>query len=574
MDTMRWVRRTLVASAICVLVGCGGGGGGSPGGGTTPPTTPTNPPPPAYPPVPASDADAARFLAQATFGATTADIARLRQVGYSQWLDEQLDEARTPPTLLLPRLQQVVANGFPVADLRPQHRRNEWLWQAANGRDQLRMRVAFALSEIFVVSDRDVADSNQTIQRIADYQDTLARGAFGDYRTLLENVTLHPAMGYFLSHVGNRKADPARNITPDENYGREVMQLFSIGLVERNRDFSPKLDASGQTTATYDEKVVSAMARVFTGWTYAGQTDAQYGRGNNTSYAPMECHPTFHDDQPKQLFGGIVVSEGSNCTASLRKALDALAAHQNVAPFISRQLIQRLVTSNPSPAYVQRVSAEWIASGGNLGRVVKAILLDTEARLPPTGAGYGKPREPLLKLTALWRAFGARYVPPATGEIRFTFSNAGDLTTSLLQDSQRAPSVFNFFEPDYRLPAADGATGLYAPEFQILTEATYASMLNQHDSLVWNYSGAPPTAPTPAPILDVSALTTLAEAGNHAGMVQQVDTLLFSGGLGDASEQAMVRMLDRLATINESPANRAKSLVLLALASPEFAIQR
>ena len=574
MKTMQWVRGTLLASAIGLLVACGGGGGSPGGGSTTPPTTPTTPPPPPYAAIPATDADAARFLAQATFGPTTADIARLRQIGYSQWLDEQLDEARTPTTLVLPRLQQVIANGFPVADLRPQHRRNEWLWQAANGRDQLRMRVAFALSEIMVVSDRDVADSNATIYRIADYQDTLARGAFGSYRSLLENVTLHPAMGYFLSHVGNRKADPARNITPDENYGREVMQLFSIGLVERNRDFSPVLDAGGQTTPTYDEKVVSAMARVFTGWTYAGQTDAQYGRNNNTSFAPMECHPTFHDDQPKQIFSGIVVSEGNNCTASLRKALDALAAHQNVAPFISRQLIQRLVTSNPSPAYVQRVSAEWTASSGNLGRVVRTILLDIEARVPPTGTGFGKAREPLLKVTTLWRAFGARYVPPATGEIRFTFSNAGDLTASLLQDSQRAPSVFNFFEPDYRLPGADGATGPYAPEFQILTEATYASMLNQHDSLVWNYTGAPPTATTPAPILDIAALTTMAEAGNHAGMVQQVNTLLFSGALGDASQQAMVRMLDRLAGINESAANRAKSLVLLALASPEFAIQR
>ena len=575
MKIMQWVRGALLASAIGLLAACGGGGGSSPGGGsTTPPTTPSTPPPPPYAPIPATDADAARFLAQATFGPTTADITRLRQIGYSQWLDEQVDEARTPPTLVLPRLQQVVANGFPVADLRPPHRRNEWLWQAANGRDQLRMRVSFALSEIFVVSDRDVADSNATIYRIADYQDTLSRGAFGSYRDLLENVTLHPAMGYFLSHVGNRKADPARNLTPDENYGREVMQLFSIGLVERNRDFSVVLGAGGQTTPTYDEKVVSAMARVFTGWTYAGQTDAQFGRNNNTSFAPMQCHPTFHDDQPKQIFSGIVISEGSNCTASLRKALDALAAHPNVAPFISRQLIQRLVTSNPSPAYVQRVSAEWIASNGNLGRVVRTILLDTEARIPPTGAGFGKAREPLLKVTTLWRAFGARYVPPATGEIRFTFSNAGDLTSSLLQDSQRAPSVFNFFEPDYRLPGADGATGPYAPEFQILTEATYASMLNQHDSLVWNYTGAPPTATTPGPILDIAALTTLAEAGNHAGMVQQVNTLLFSGALGDASQQAMVRMLDRLAGINESAANRAKSLVLLALASPEFAIQR
>lgn len=571
MDIRQGLRCGLLAAALCALAACGGGGGNSSSGGNTPPTTPTQP---AYPDIPVNDADAARFLSQASFGPTTAEIARVRQIGYTKWLDEQLDAGTTPPTLVLPYLQQIVANGLPEADLRPQHRRNYWLWKAATGNDQLRMRTAFALSEIFVVSDREVADSNATIPRIADYQDTLARGAFGSYRDLLEKVSLHPAMGYFLSHVGNRKADAAKNITPDENYGREVMQLFSIGLLKRNKDFTAVLDASGQTIPTYDEKVVSAMARVFTGWTYAGQTDAQYGRGNNTSYAPMECHPAFHDDQPKEIFNGIVISEGNNCTASLQKTLDALAGHANVAPFMSRQLIQRLVTSNPSPAYVQRISNVWLSSNGNLGQVVRAILLDTEARLAPTDANYGKAREPLVKLATIWRAFGARFVPAATGEIRFTFSNAGDLTNSMLQDSQRAPSVFNFFEPDYRLPTADGASGPYAPEFQILTEATYASMLNQHDSMVWNYTGAAPTATTAAPILDLSELTTMAEAGNHLGMVQKLDTLLFGGQLDEAGKQAMVRMLDRLATANTSAGDRAKSLVLLALASPQFAIQR
>lgn len=571
MEIRQALRRGLLVAVLCALAACGGGGGKSSSGGGTPPTTPTAPP---YPDIPVNDADAARFLSQASFGPTTAEIARVRQIGYTKWLDEQLDAATTPPTLVLPYLQQIVANGLPEADLRPQHRRNYWLWKAATGNDQLRMRTAFALSEVFVVSDREVADSNATIPRIADYQDTLARGAFGSYRDLLEKVSLHPAMGYFLSHVGNRKADPAKNITPDENYGREVMQLFSIGLFKRNKDFTAALDSSGQAVPTYDEKVVSAMARVFTGWTYAGQTDAQYGRGNNTSYAPMECHPAFHDDQPKEIFNGIVVSEGNNCTASLQKTLDALATHANVAPFMSRQLIQRLVTSNPSPAYVQRISNVWLSNNGNLGQVVRAILLDTEARLAPTDANYGKAREPLVKLATIWRAFGARFVPAATGEIRFTFSNAGDLANSVLQDSQRAPSVFNFFEPDYRLPTADGASGPYAPEFQILTEATYASMLNQHDAMVWNYTGAAPTATTAAPILDLSELTTMAEANNHLGMVQKLDTLLFSGQLDEAGKQAMVRMLDRLATANTSAADRAKSLVLLALASPQFAIQR
>lgn len=577
MDIRQGARAGMLAFAICVLAACGGGGGGDGGGTYVPPSggtggggTPSTPEPPApYPDIPATDADAARFLTQATFGPTATEIARVRQIGYKRWIDDQLAQA---PTQILPHLQQLVTNG--VAAPTPQNRRNYWLWQAANGKDQLRMRMAFALSEIMVVSDREVADGNATVFRIADYQDTLARGAFGSYRALLEKVSVHPAMGYFLSHVGNRKADPRRNITPDENYGREVMQLFSIGLVKRNKDFSPVLDGNGQTIPTYDEQVVSAMARVFTGWTYAGQTDAQFGRGDNTSYAPMECHTAFHDDQPKQIFDSIVVSEGNNCVASMGKTLDALASHANTAPFISRQLIQRFVTSNPSPQYVERVANVWTTSTGDMGKVIRAILLDTEARMPPADSSFGKPREPLVKLVTLWRAFNAQYVPSATGEVRFAFSNAGDLANSLQQDSQRAPSVFNFFEPDYRLPAADGMQGIFAPEFQILTEATYLSMLNQHDSLVWSNAAAAPAATTNAPYLDLTRLTTLAEAKDHAGMVAQVNLLMFYGALSATNAQAMVNMLDRLAAANESAANRAKSLVLLAMASPEFAIQR
>ncbi|MEO5628154.1 MAG: DUF1800 domain-containing protein, partial [Thermomonas sp.] len=472
------MRPALVACILCGLAACGGGGGsaGSSRGPIAP--IPASPPPvAAYPDIPASDADAARFLAQATFGPTTAEIARVRQIGYRSWLDEQLDAARTPPTLVLPHLQQLVANGVPRDDLRQQHRRNAWLWQASSSPDQLRMRMAFALSEIFVVSDREVANPTNTLYRIADYQDTLSRGAFGRYRDLLEQVTLHPAMGYFLSHAGNSKADPARNTTPDENYGRESMQLFSLGLLKRNKDFSPALDASGNTVPTYDEKVVSAMARVYTGWTYAGQSDAQFGRRNDTSYAPMECHPRFHDDQPKRIFNDIVVDAGSDCVASLKRTLDALAAHPNVAPFISRQLIQRFVTSNPSAAYVGRISDVWLSTNGAMGPVVRAILLDDEARVRPKGDGFGKAREPLIRLTTLWRAFGARYVPPATGEIRFRFANAGDLTQPLSQDSLRAPSVFNFFDPDFRIPGSSATAGVYGPEFQILTEATYTGML-------------------------------------------------------------------------------------------------
>jgi uncharacterized protein (DUF1800 family) len=560
-------RRVLAALVLLpVLVACGGGSSDE----DEPP--PPNTPPPATS-VPRTDEEAARFLTQATFGPTREQIARVRQIGYSRWIDEQLNASTTPPTLVLPHLQQMVAAGVERDSLQPRHRRNYWLWKAANGNDQLRMRMAFALSEIFVVSDRDVPDSNQALYRLADYQDTLARGAFGSYRVLLEQVSRHPAMGYYLSHANNRKADPSKNVAPDENYGREVMQLFSIGLVERNLDFSMVM-SGGQPVPTYDEQIVSAMARAFTGWTYAGLTEAQFGRLDTRSYEPMQCFPKFHDDQPKVIFRAQTISKGSDCAATLTAVMDALAAHPNVAPFISRQLIQRFVTSNPSPAYIERVARVWNSSNGNLGQVIRAILLDNEARQVPTSDAYGKAREPLIKIATLWRSFGARYVPPANGEILFNFSNAGDLANSIAQDSLRSPSVFNFFEPDYRLAAAGNVQGIYAPEFQILTEATYTGALNQHENLVWNYSGDPPTAPTAAPVLDLSSLVTLATANDHAGMVQEVNVLLFYGSLSAASKENMTNMLNRLATANESASVRARSLVLLAFASPEFAVQR
>jgi len=585
MKHLTLMRHGMLVCALGTLAACGGGGGGdapaaSPApGGATPAPAPVPAPAPAptpaaYSDIPQSDAEAARFLTQATFGPTRADIARVRQIGYSKWIDEQMDSSATPVNSVLAGLQAVEAAGMARDALQPQFRRNLWLWRAATASDQLRMRVGFALGEIFVVSDREVADGKQTLYRIADYQDMLNRDAFGSYRAVLGDVSVHPAMGYFLSHVGNRKADPAKNLTPDENYGREVMQLFSIGLIQRNADFSEVKDSAGNPLPTYDQDVVSGMSRVFTGWTYAGQTDAQYGRNENNSFAPMECHPKFHDDQPKTIFNGIVINEGNNCAASLNKTLDALAAHKNVAPFISRQLIQRLVTSNPSPAYIGRVSKAWTDSNGNLGKVVKAILLDNEARVAPTDASFGKAREPLVKIATLWRSFEAKYIPGEYGLVKFSFTNAGDLTSSLQQESVRAPSVFNFFEPGYRLPGINGAPGLYAPEFQILTEATYISSLNQHEALVWSYAGEAPTATTNAPVLDLSRLTAMATSNDRAGMVEEVNLLLFYGAMPAETKTVMTKMLTDLSTAKVSANEQARSLVLLAFASPEFAVQR
>ncbi len=567
---LRWAPGLLFACSV-MLAACGGGGGG----GSNVPSSPPPSPPPPPPPAAISEAEAARFLAQASFGPTRAEIARVQTLGYSQWLDQQMDPARTPMTLVLPHIQQILASGLAEQDLTQAHRRNAWLWQAATAPDQLRMRMAFALSEIFVVSD--FVSGTAQIPRVADYQDTLARNAFGSYRSVLKAVTLHPAMGVYLSHAGNRKATADGKVVPDENYARESMQLFSIGLQQRNPDFSLVLDGAGQPVPTYDQAVIAAMARVWTGWTYAGQSDANYGRVDARSYAPMQCHPAFHDDKPKTIVGGTVISNGSNCAADLEQALDALSNYPSTAPFISRQLIQRFVTSNPSPDYIRRVAQTWTSSAGDLGRVLRAILLDGEARNLPAASDttYGKPREPLLRIANLWRSYQARYVTPADGSLRFRAGNTADLTVSIAQDSQRSPSVFNFFEPDYRIPVANGSQGAYAPELQIINESTFTTGHNQTDALLWNYaSTTAPTATTNAPVLDITRLAQLADAGDHAGMVQDVNLLLHGGSLSAASVGSMTRMLDKLRTDGRSSSERARSLLLIALLSPDYAIQR
>lgn len=570
---MRGPSRLLLACSLACsvwLAACGGGGGGS---SSTPSSPPPSPPPP--PPASISDAEAARFLTQASFGPTRSEIARVQALGYSQWLDQQMDPARTPVTLILPHIQQIIANGLPEESLNQAHRRNAWLWKAATGPDQLRMRMAFALSEIFVVSDFE--SGRAQIPRVSDYQDTLARNAFGTYRSVLKAVTLHPAMGAYLSHAGNRKATADGKVVPDENYGRESMQLFSIGLQQRNPDFSPVLDSAGQPLATYDQAIIAAMSRVYTGWTYAGLSDANFGRVDARSYAPMQCHPAFHDDKPKAIFGGIVISNGSDCVKDLEQALDALSSYPSTAPFIGRQLIQRFVTSNPSPDYIRRVTQAWTSSGGDLGQVLRAILLDVEARNLPaaSNATFGKPREPLLRIAHLWRAYQARYVPPADGNLRFRAGNSADFTLSIAQDSQRAPSVFNFFEPDYRIPMADGSQGAFAPELQIINESTFTTAHNQADALLWNYaSTTAPTANTNAPVLDITQLVQWADAGNHAAMVQDVNLLLYGGNLSTASGASLTRMLDRLRSNGRSSSERARSLLLISMLSPDYAIQR
>ncbi|MCS6948284.1 MAG: DUF1800 domain-containing protein, partial [Steroidobacteraceae bacterium] len=339
----------LLCTAALLLAACGGGGGSGDSSGAPPP-----------PPPPVTKAEAFRFLNQATFGATEAEANRLIALGdsttaYSRWLDEQFAK---PPSLQLPYVQAAVPNpipqGFNIGSLQAQ--RVEIFFQnALKGEDQLRQRVAWALAQIMVVSQ--VGALANFPLALADYYDMLARNAFGDFRKLIEDVTLHVAMGVYLSMLGNQKPDPARNIRPDENYARELMQLFTIGLVELNPDGTARM-SGGQPIPTYDQSIIEGFANVFTGWRYAGGTSfATAGRATLANQSlPMQAYPEQHSTGPKKVLsypGALLttIPAGQTPQQDLKDALDNIFNHPNVGPFIGKQLIQKLVTSNPSPAY-------------------------------------------------------------------------------------------------------------------------------------------------------------------------------------------------------------------------------
>ncbi len=546
---------------------------------------------------PATDAEAARFLTQATFGPTVAGIARLRAIGYGEWMDQQLGTAPTPAR---PFVEQVIAARTAAGQNVSQNQRvDRWLWTATYANDQLRQRMAWALSQIFVVSDQTSAISNDFIP-MAEYADLLARDAFAPYRTLLGDVTYSPTMGKYLSHFRNQK--PSASTQPDENYAREVMQLFSVGLIQRNLDFSPVLSA-GIPVPTYDQSVITHTAKVFTGFTYsdAPTSPANFYGGAITaagSYSPMACwgnelfasgnnmrHDISGDDgtvnTPKTVLGGMTLPANQSCAQDVGGELDIIAGHMNVAPFVSRQLIQRFVTSNPSPAYIQRVAGVFDDNGapeherGDLGAVVRAVLLDPEARTPSADPNYGKLREPLLRLTAMWRAWDAQpQAPNAYGEVVMSAGNSFLSTTG--QRPLGSPTVFNFYEPDYQQPGTFADNNLYSPELQITNESTTYSTGN----IFYNYTrrayvgmNLPPdnqTLPTDRPLLDLSALTV--NAGNPGAMADTANARMLYGSMSPTMRGILVNTVQYMS--GASAQEKAWSMVYLISLSPEYAAQR
>ncbi len=544
---------------------------------------------------PTNDSEAARFLTQASFGPSRAEIARLKQMGYRAWINEQLT---LPATLTRPWLTTLEADAN--FSLNSGHRVDRWAVQTVSAPDQLRQRMAYALGQILVVSDSGGIDTRQ----IAEFQDMLTSGAFNNYRTLLGQVTYSPVMAQWLTYLRSRAAYTTgtlpSTILPDENYAREIMQLFSFGLIKRNLNFTP---TTSPPTPTYDNTTIANLSRVFTGLTYTG-TPSFFSNTNANFFGAMTCFPmqvnntnylatgrTFHDFQAKVIFDNIalpsVADTEAGCLSDINAALDQIALHATIAPNVSRQLIQRFVTSNPSAAYIQRVSTVFNDNGsgvrGDLGAVIRAILLDDEARRLPR-ANEGKLREPLLRLTAAWRAFDVQLGIPETGSnvgnitmrMGFTFSEFGQRPWS-------APTVFNFYEPDYQNPGTLQQLGLFAPEFQILNENTISRTNNQVFDLGANrYSGRSDlvAGTTTSPRVNLDALASplsVYNATTQAALIDEINVRLMYGFMSNAMRQALLTMLSTTtAPANTDDARRVavRDVLRVVYASPEFAIQK
>jgi uncharacterized protein (DUF1800 family) len=532
-----------------VLAGCGGGSSGA--------TSPTPPPPP---PPSIDKAEAFSFLNQATFGATEAEAQRVIEMGVEAWIDEQLTQ---PASLQLPHLQGLPRPEF-LFELQPD-RVDIWFRNALHGPDQLRQRVAFALSEVMVVSQLGVL-GNYTYA-LGDYYDVLSRNAFGNYRDLIEEVTLHPAMGVYLSMLGNEKPDPDLNIRPDENYARELMQLFSIGLVELNPDGTNKLDNQGNTIPTYDQPIIEGFAHVYTGWTFAGAPSFRGAFPTDANQViPMQLYPGFHDTGPKKLLNGVELPAGQSGQQDLQDALDNIFNHPNVGPFIATRLIQRLVTSNPSPGYVERVAGVFDNNGvgirGDLGAVVKAILMDDEARPDMPMDLDGKLKEPLLRLTQLWRAYDGK---SASG--RYPLVAASVLFG---QGPLQSPSVFNFFSPFYSPPGEIRNSALVAPELQIATEYQNTYVTNYWFFQAFALNQANPDLEADDIYIDISE--EMAIAGDDDALIDMVAGKLLAGELSAALRQEIAGILALIP--DAEAALRAAETVYLVVSSPEFAYQK
>ncbi|MDA0707351.1 MAG: DUF1800 domain-containing protein [Proteobacteria bacterium] len=575
---MRMFKRMWATMAITLLLSsCGGSGGGNGGGEPPAPPTVAEPPAPptvAEPPAPPTVAElkgASRLAAQATFGMDFAGIESIARQGHEDWIDSQFT---VPVSDHLRIVADIVrrrdAGEFAAFEESDEYlifaRRLAWWHQTVTGDDALRQRVAFALSEIFVVSDSvDILIVHP--DALSGYYDMLLSNAFGNFRALLRDVSLHPAMGIYLSHINNRRSDPINNIFPDENYAREVMQLFSIGLFELNIDGSLQLDIDGDPIPTYSNEEIREFAKIFTGFSYGGP-GAFFGKDYSPNFsAPMQMFDAEHEPGNKTLLNGTVVPAGQTGMQDFDAAIDNLFNHPNVGPFIGKQLIQRLVTSNPSPAYIERVARAYngdtTSIRGDMRAVIKAVLLDPEATAAPgTLADFGKLREPVVRYASILRQFGANSPDDFIAVVGHFLQYVGR------QHPLSAPSVFNFFLPAHSPAGEIADAGLVAPEFQITTSNSIIGISNIIDFVILgDYVSDSPEGFEPVS-LDYQEYEELAP--NIAALVDRLDIVLTAGTLDPATRSAIQNVITDIDDMNI----RARIAIYMLLLSSDYAVRR
>lgn len=576
--SLRLATLAAAAASTAALTACGGGGGEKlppnpvAGRRVTLPTAGVN-----YPTA-TSDREAARFLLQAQFSASDADIAAVRSQGCIPWLQNQIAASYvTGWDWLNYQGYDDVNNSANYYNATAPGDYMIWS-QLMSSAAPVRARMALALSEYFVVSSSGFS-ATWPSHIMAKYWDTLMQHGLGNFRDLLEAITLNVAMGYFLNTRGNRKED-ASGRQPDENYAREVMQLFTIGLKMLNADGTVQLDGTGNSIDTYAASDVSNLARVFTGYDLdqSQNKPTTIGTGTipSTDFArlPMKLTPANHS-MLAATFLGVTVAANTPAPDALKTALDTLFNHPNLAPFFCKQMIQRLVTSNPSPAYVGRVAAVFADNGagvrGDLAYVLAAILLDDEARAPTglTDPEFGKVREPMIRLVQWARTFG---VISASGA--WKIGDLSDAGTRLAQSPLRAPSVFNFFRPGYVPPNTALSLGKVAPEFQIVNETSVGGYLNFMMNVIGNGVGNTPSDIRAAYTAEI-ALANSPTAASPSALVDRLNLLLCAGQLSSTTVATITSTVGGMASSTDaSKRNRVCAAVLMVMACAEYLVQK
>ncbi|MEM1321586.1 MAG: DUF1800 family protein [Bacteroidota bacterium] len=557
--------------------------------------------------------DAARFLNYASLGADYETISAVSKQGQARWLEKQLAmppqvnfrdttwmiwEHFYPQYIAIWGRDYIVNHGDAVLPYWF-YWKMAWWNNILKSDDHVRQRVTQAMSQIFVISEK----SNLQLSGpgMADYYDLLYGHAFGNFRDLLYDISLHPMMGFYLSHINNPKSNAAKNIHPDENYAREIMQLFSIGLYELHQDGSPKLDGAGKPIPTYDNGDIKEFAKIFTGLAPAGyywpwedysQYPTEWGSEYNESPAtivtwePMVAFEEWHEPGVKKLLNGKVVPAGQTTLEDINAAVDNLFHHPNVGPFIGKLLIQRLVKSNPTPAYVRRVAAKFDDNGlgvrGDMKAVIRAILLDKEAledswkEMPQAG----KLREPLLRYTQALRAFNVTNQSGKLWNWGYLFDEA------VSQGVLTSPSVFNFYLPEYQPNGPIADADLFAPEFQIHTSATSINFINlAYDWFINDYYGEIAThagkdshnTPSyelsdldPKDYLYLDLEEEYNMAWNAPALIERLNLILTGGAFSEATKASILKAVEQLS----DPVERVKAALFLSFISPEYSIQK